>query len=353
MKTFFTFCVIYFILVIYMKNVFKAIVSILLILMIITVPLRQYEALNQDEITDEILRRREKYFYGVINIWQVDCFEGGTGSRANWLKDICAGFERQNNGVYINVESVSPKMAKKLIESGQKKPDIISYGVGTGIKEEELKILELDTALTEILGAFYEKAVPWCMGAYFVIGDDDVSRWGNDGGVFETKKKIKTVYSIGVPEREGYDAQSALLKKCSNSFEGEYAIFAASSAEIFEAYNYSYKINRMVGTQRDFYRLNSAQSRQMAREGKITYLGYTDLFQYVSILNCRDEKKTYTMNKFIDYLLEKKQQDKLGSIGMFPVRLDAEPQYSVSYATYGWEEIKNKGIECSGYLFNN
>ena len=338
--------------VMFVKIYFKVLMSVLLILAVVILPSKLYDPLNTDKITDEIFRRREKYFYGVINVWQIDCFEGGTGSRTNWLKNICGGFEKKNNGVYINVESVSIQMAKKLIESGQKLPDMISYGIGVGINEEQLEILEIETELPELSNVVYNTAIPWCMGAYFVIGDNDVSKWGNDGGVFETKKRNKIVYSIGIPERDGYDAYYPILKKCDNSFNGEYAILTQTSSELFAAYNYTFKVNRIIGTQRDLYRLHTAEERQLARAGDIICTGYSDLFQYISVFKCDNEKKVRTMNSFVDYLLDKRQQDKLGSIGMFPVRMDSEPQYSLTYVTEGWKEIQKNGIECKSYLFD-
>jgi hypothetical protein len=214
-------------------------------------------------------------------------------------------------------------------------------------------MLEIETELPEISNVVYNTAIPWCMGAYFVIGDNDVSKWGNDGGVFETKKSKKTVCSFGIPERDGYNAYYPILKKCNNSFAGEYAMLRLTSPELFEAYNYSYKVNRMIGTQRDFYRLNTADGRQLARAGDVTYTGYTDLFQYISILECDNIKKIHTMNSFIDYLLEKNQQDKLGEIGVFPVRMDSEPKYSVTSVAESWEKIQTEGIECTSYLFDS
>ena len=111
-----------------MKNIFRGFVAIIIILFMIFTPRFLLPALNADVISDEMYARREKFYYGVINVWQVDCFDGGTGSRAIWLKNICSGFERQYNGVYINVESISLTMANQLISEGKKLPDIISFG---------------------------------------------------------------------------------------------------------------------------------------------------------------------------------------------------------------------------------
>lgn len=326
-----------------MKVFIKGILAIALVVSVLIVPKSFYKELNTDEITDEMYKRREKYFYGVINLWQIDSFEGGTGSRANWLKNICSGFEKRNNGVYINVESVSVEMAVKLIKSGQKKPDMISYGAGVFFEEDYFEILDIGNNIDVTA---QENAVPWCMGAYFMIGDILKENWGIDGGIVKTKKGEKEIFSVGVPQREGHNGEYALLKNCENNFDGEYALYKGSSQEIFEAYNYSQKVKRMVGTQRDLYRLQSLEKRELARKGDVLFLGMTDLFQYVSVFKCEDEKKLKTIKGFIDYLIESSQQDKLGSIGMFPVNFEAEPQYENLYMQNAWQEIKNNGIEC-------
>lgn len=334
-----------------LKTFLRAVVAVFLIVSVIIIPQKMYYGLNTDKITDEMLRRRQKYYSGVINVWQIDCFEGGTGSRANWLKNITTGFERKNNGVFVNVEAVNVEMAEKLILTGQKLPDIISYGAGMNIDQALFIPLKLDNAPDLVESVTYPEAVPWCMGAYFMIGDADVSKWGTDGTVLKSKKGERTVYSVGYPQKYGHNALEALRRNSINSFGDEKALFKGTPQEIFEKYNYSYGVNRMIGTQRDLYRLKAAQSKEKARKSEVIYLKYSDLFQYVSILKCDDEKKIYAMNSFINYLLEEAQQSKLGTIGMFPVVSTATPEYDDIFVSSGWESIVKEGIQCTSFLF--
>jgi len=296
--------------------------------------------------------RREKYYYGVITLWQIDCFEGGKGSRANWLKSIVSGFEKKHNGVFVNVEALSVETANKLINSGQKKPDIISWGTGVNLNEQQLIKIKPQNAPQNLLNVTYDTAVPWCMGAYFMIGDGASELWGVDGKIISTKKAQKTVYSVGVPMLNGYVCLNAIKDKCNNIFNDEKALFFGSSQEIFEAYNYSKKVNRMIGTQRDFYRLSAAQTKENARNGEIQFLGYTDLFQYISILKCDNEKKVDVMNSFVEFLLDDQQQSELGSIGLFPISMSANPQYDNTFTQNGWENIKAKGLKTASFIFS-
>ncbi len=342
-----------------MKNIFRGFVAIIIILFMIFTPRFLLPALNADVISDEMYARREKFYYGVINVWQVDCFDGGTGSRAIWLKNICSGFERQYNGVYINVESISLTMANQLISEGKKLPDIISFGSGIALSSENFEPLSLNLTQvrSEILDVCGETAVPWCMGAYFMIScDGDKNHWGNDGRVVSNKKSSKTVYSVGIAERAGYLAPLALIQYCGeenlSAFHQELSVCSGTSQEMFEAYNYSQKINHMLGTQRDLYRLNAADSREMGRSSTLSLLsGYNDLFQYIGILKTEDEKKVYTMNAFIQYLLEESQQSKLGEIGLFPVNSSATPEYNNQYMLEAWEQVKKSSFHCRSLVF--
>ncbi|MBR2860710.1 MAG: hypothetical protein IKB86_02590 [Clostridia bacterium] len=335
-----------------MKLFLRILTSILLVICMIFVPKNLYGELNQDKITDEMYRRREKYFYGVITLWQIDSFEGGTGSRANWLKSVVAGFERRNNGVFINVETISSTLAQQLISSGQKRPDLISFGADCDFNSADFEALKIETENIHpsVKKITLENAIPWCMGAYFMFGQGDENQWGTDGKIITAKKAKKSVFSVGLPIKQGYNSAKN-LEHLSGNFSAELSLKTASPQELFEGYNYSQNINRIVGTQRDFYRLEAAKSREKARAGDIKFLGYSDLFQYIGILKCENEKKTATMQDFIAFLLEPEQQNKLGTIGLFPVRVDALPQYNNENMNYWWNEIKTINFKSDTMLF--
>ena len=337
-----------------MKTFLRAFLGAVLTVAVVLLPQKLYPGLNEDKILSEMYRRREAYYYGVINLWQTDCFEGGTGSRANWLKNIVGGFEKKHNGVYVNVESVSPEIALKLISSGQKKPDIISFGCGTGIAEKDLAPINADlSALHKSLkDVCFISAVPWCMGAYVMIGDGEKDVWGTDGKIIANKKGEKRIYSVGLAEKAGYSAEAALKSFCENDFSGELALIRGSGQEMFEMYNYSQKTNRYMGTQRDLYRKLAAEKRDKSRGGAVAYIDtYSDLFQFIGVLNQESEKKNVVMQEFISYLLSDEVQSKLGSTGMFPVNTNAVPEYESPDMQALWEKIKVSGFRCETEVF--
>lgn len=300
-----------------MKNFFRILLAAILIFCVLTFPQKMYAHLNTDIITDEILSRREKYFYGTITLWQIDCFEGGTGSRATWLKEQSLAFEKKHNGVYIAVESLSPERAELLLKT--KKPDIISFSMP--IKVENTQILDVDISYLreDIKNAVFSDAIPWCFGVYCLFEGE------------EEKAEDKIVYS----NKNGFYPLNALEDFSAEKKETEFLNFQ------YEAFN-SYvnkKYSSLLGTQRDLYRLLNSKNK---RNGNISVATYTDLIQYFASLNQNNDKKSEMIDKYVSFILSKDVQDKIGKIGLFPVNAEAEPTYENTYYTEVWQEIKQK-----------
>ena len=78
-------------------------------------------------------------YKGVIKIWQIDAFEGGKGSRKQFLLSVARGFEKENLGVLIMVISHTVESAEQSLLAGEV-PDIISFGLGVEVGQSvELK----------------------------------------------------------------------------------------------------------------------------------------------------------------------------------------------------------------------
>ena len=71
--------------------------------------------------------KTEEYKF-VLTLWNIDVFEGGMGSRADFL--TARANERTDDGIIILVKSHTPESVKKSIENGEI-PDMVSFGVGS------------------------------------------------------------------------------------------------------------------------------------------------------------------------------------------------------------------------------
>lgn len=239
-------------------------------------------------------------YSGILRLWNIDCFEGGKGSRASFLKSVAAAFEKAHSGVYIMVSTVSRTGYFYGLEGGNT-PDMVSFGIGADFSSYAEKLNGFSFSGGRIGGAQY--AYPWCRGGYAVYSLTDN---------FSDISPENTVISDGV---NNIPAAALAL----SGLNGEFT-FKSSTAAYVEFLNGKYKY--MLGTQRDCARF--------AARGKQVYCKviteYNDLYQYIAVLNSNE--KIYTMCvEFINYLLSEKAQSKISDIGMIS---DAYPCYTPS-----------------------
>ena len=72
----------------------------------------------------------------MIEIWNIDTFEGANVSKTKLISQIANEFQTENKGVYFMVRNVTESECANLIASGQL-PDIFScsYGVAESVKK--------------------------------------------------------------------------------------------------------------------------------------------------------------------------------------------------------------------------
>ncbi|MGN0814228.1 MAG: hypothetical protein ACI4MH_03250 [Candidatus Coproplasma sp.] len=201
----------------------------------------------------------------VISLWQIDSFEGGKGSRAQFLQDTADKLYGGNN-TYFTVTSISADAARKNFEQGIF-PDIISYGAGFyGI--EGL-----------INGTDFACKV-WCRGGYCLLTLDNQSD-------FSDVTPQNTVINVG---KDNLTSVCAILEGLSGADEEK------STGAYVELLGGKYKY--LLGTQRDIFRL---RTRGVAFKVKPVTC-FNDLYQCVSIL--AKDKKYAVCKEFVEYLTD-------------------------------------------------
>ena len=226
-----------------------------------------------------------------LELWHVDTFEGGTGSRSSFLGAVAREFEKVSGGrIVVTVKNQSEESVAELMDKGIV-PDMLSYGGG----------IELPYPLLRRCGASpYEYSPVWCEGGYVAI-----------------YRKNEKIDEIVIAEQKYASAELA-LKLCEKGIpevpdRGAKTIRIASSKAIYEFYKSKSAV--LIGTQRDIYRLE----RKSMDVEYYPLAGYNDLFQYVSVVSPTDEKAGKSV-KFIGYLLSEKVQKRLATIGMLSHR---------------------------------
>lgn len=214
-----------------------------------------------------------------IEVWHIDTFEGGTGSRPAFLNKVAKEFEKQTD-VVVTVKTQTILSATEFFAKGII-PDAVSFGNGVELPYQQLVKLGEKP---------YEYAVPWCIGGYVAV-----SRKGEK------------------PERAVLATQNNTLGRIALNASGIVGGLPveefSSSAAVYELYGDKHVM--LIGTQRDLYRLENK-----GLDLDIKPLGvFNDLYQYYSVLSS-DDKKAAAALTFSEYLLSEKVQKQLNGIGM-------------------------------------
>lgn len=207
-----------------------------------------------------------------MNVWEVDSFEGGKGSRANFLQRV--GDELPN--CYIKVTTLTAEAARQNMKSGNI-PDMISYGAGTYGFEQYINDREPYSA--------------WCRGGYCLLSIADNADFADI-----TSKNM--VINFGIDNNV---AIAAMLEGLAD------AVYEKPTGAYVDLINGKYKY--LLGTQRDIFRL---QTRGVAFKVK-PLTKFNDIYQLISITS-KDDGKIESSRKFIAKL--KESWSKLDQIGM-------------------------------------
>lgn len=211
----------------------------------------------------------------VLRIWQIDSFEGGKGSRADFLQSIGNDFSEQS-GCYVSVLSLSSSAAVKNLSEGNV-PDLISYGAGI-------------CGIESYIGDFTQ----WCYGSYCILTLDTSAD-------FSDMTAINTVINEG---KENLVKVAALFCGLNG------ATVEKSTGAYVSLINGKYKY--LLGTQRDIFRL---KTRGVGFAVK-PVTEFNDLYQNISV-TANGERANYAQ-RFINYLLSRTGE--VNKIGMLSTK---------------------------------
>lgn len=236
------------------------------------------------------LNEQKENYKAIIEIWQIDTFEGGVGSRTAFLRNVANSFSKKYKSLLFLVSSHTIESANNLINKGVY-PDLISYGGNSLNVVNKLQNIKGYSQKDggEINNNRYMLA--WCKGGYFEI----------------KRSSVKTPSKVIVSEGEFNSGSVAKLFSNYSNFEG----IAMSPKEGYNAF-LNDKNALLIGTQRDIFRLKS-------REVDFVYSPiseYCDMYQYISVVYKNNEKSSYLMT-FLNYLCSEQVQKTLTKIGMY------------------------------------
>lgn len=256
----------------------------------------------------------------VLTVWHIDTFEGGTGSRGDFLGSALKSLS--DDGIVTLVKVQTIESMEKSLQKGEL-PDLISFGVGCGeIAGYARELLLKGFTGGEINGRIF--AVPWCFGGYYLIAKNNDNRLID--GLFDGDAD-KTIENLIVSDGEnilpvlslmhlGITANAVYLPP-----KDAYPRFLSEKNAV------------LLGTQRDIKRIEKKKDEFTVRPLE----GYSDLVQYIAITAGNDEKYRYCVLA-IERLLSEETQKKLYKIGM--MRVDGKTNDETDF--YGYDFSKNE-----------
>ena len=261
-----------------MKNLKTILISVLCICIICFSTF-----ISVKKVTKGVKKNSAGDYKMILELWTIDTFEGGTGSRQDFLSRQALKFEKQNKGIIISVINHTLESAENALKSTT--PDLISCG--NGLSTNKFRTIPMENVYKNTYFNNKNYGISWCRGGYILIGEslDLVISSGENNLSLNALKEIdKTFNSIEILPP---------LKAYMRYLKGGVAL---------------------LGTQRDVYRL---ANKGLNYEYTVIP-NYTDLLVNI-YLTADDEKKQEYAKKFMAYLQSRSVQQELNSIGMLPV----------------------------------
>ncbi len=229
----------------------------------------------------------------VITLWHVDTFEGGQGSRKQFLLKTARRLESVEQGVLVSVIEHTPESIKDAFDKGQI-PDMVSYA--NGIRVENLKEISINLEFSggNVDGKTY--ALPWCRGGYVVIAKKS-SKVNVTENAFENMIVSKGAFNQPLCALALEEIRVKNIK-------------ILSPQDAFWEFVNS-KDGVMIGTQRDIVRANNLNLEISSRP----LTKFNDLFQYVSVTT-NDQAKNMLCQKYLSVLFSLETQKELTNLSM-------------------------------------
>ncbi len=336
--------------------------SAILILFVLFMP-SFIQSKVDSESYEDWLTPDQPAWQGQLSLWAVVGFPVSQNTLNGWVKSIVSSFERDNFGVYVDVEVLKYDDAKQRMSQGEM-PDVVLFP--SGFFESPVDKLEVlkdnDTIRDDVQeSAIFEGAIyayPVMMGGYGLVVNEDrgmqaliepptginysvddiiLMADGNQGGIcFDNSEFCNPGFS--------------LVRAISNSDNSDYRWWSNQSKEYSEFE--SNKLLLCLGTHK-----TSAQTQSNYENGNgfassnWAVSDFTDMVQYVGTTAGKDENKFSVCSLLANSFVSPETQESLKDIGMFKV-IESEPLYEDDNRFFAVEQVLSSSTyipNCFGY----
>ena len=262
----------------------------------------------------------------VLNLYHIETFEGGTNSRSKYLEEIALRFNKTNKNCFIVVKTLTPEQLILNLQENNL-PDLFSFGVGVGeYIKGFLTNIDKNSQIRSDLAVYGEidnkvYAYPYILSGYLLISYEnyinseskDLSNYLNNYII--NNKEIK-----GFSISKGSNTLPILaLSNNGINFTCDSYLTFDSSYEAYKSFISKNSVS-LVGTLRDLARCKNRENLGTIGALKYNYLGnYTDLIQYISVVDTQNSVKTMYSKQFAKFLTQSDNQSLLSKYGLFSV----------------------------------
>lgn len=260
----------------------------------------------------------------VLDLCHVETFEGGSASRAGFLKRQAEKFNKQNNNFFVSVTTMSLEEFELNINSGYS-ADLYSFGTGAGSYiQNKLQTLKKQSNIREDLqknATLSNKiyAYPYMLSGYAVVSYESLTVQDETLTAKLTSakhgKKIigGTIFGTGVTN----PAQAL----CCNNIKLKTQDVTTKDTSYSAYSNFLKKTTKsLVGTARDVARIKNREQNGNISPCKYEFLShYSDLVQYIGVSNNLDKAKSEVATNFASFLLSDSAQKDIANYGLFSV----------------------------------
>jgi hypothetical protein len=316
----------------------KTVAALLFCTFMVCVPLYVFDKLDGNAFGNNGSATDNNGYKGILTLWHVDSFEGGRGSRSEFLKGRAIEFEARHKGVLVSVQTYTYEQVKQKLQNGEKF-DLISFSAGVGFDIKGL--LSPYTAAVNVRDDLLEGgklngniyAMPWTYGGYALYAFDSVLAHTDgklalntvfDCGYVKNDRHNTEISSLGVGFAAFNNPFRALTSNNVSKPSGSKAIYDGNltAYQAYESFLNKSSFAVLLGTQRDLSRFSLKESQGKLEPLSAVYLsGFTDLVQYIGFCDNGNGRGEYAQ-AFIEYLTGDDAQKKLTKIEMFSPALD-------------------------------
>jgi len=248
-------------------------------------------------------------YRGIIDVWHIAGFRPYQGSLGGWLSKRAEKLEKQHDGVYFEVLSMSVEESEMRIARGER-PDVFSFPSGWAYAEQ---LEELQGFSEPLRGGLAESGVsegrcfsrPYAVSGYLLLTNDRrlQERGMQSSGALEALRRGELTLA-------GNAAQALHAGATGEAAPEEAFKEGDADAGYFDA--------RFAGDAKR--RLNDGRGFVF---GAVAATANTDLVQYLGVARGISAEARPYAEEFIALALESEPQEALYELGLVPARADA------------------------------